>query len=84
MTKIAFARICVEIFADMPLPEAINVKLGDNMLSLKVDYQWTPDVCHKSCAFGHMCKNVEEVHVARTPRLHTGHDNGKNVAVESS
>ncbi|GAB2209453.1 hypothetical protein Droror1_Dr00026669 [Drosera rotundifolia] len=45
MTKIAFARICIEVNADKALPDSVLVRLAGKLLKLRVDYQWKPEVC---------------------------------------
>lgn len=60
MTKIDFARICVEVDAKRPLPESIQVCIRGNTFDIPVDYQWKPVRCPKCEAFGHFCKEEQE------------------------
>lgn len=76
MEKIDFARICVEVESNKPLPDTVLVHMAGEVIHIPVDYQWKPARCSKCEVFGHVCrieheeKQQEEVaHPVETRRM---------------
>lgn len=59
--RISFARVCVEVCTDSPLPEVIELQFPNGMfVDLPVKYVWRPVLCPKCQVFGHGdCSNSE-------------------------
>ncbi|KAJ8761969.1 hypothetical protein K2173_006571 [Erythroxylum novogranatense] len=58
MTRLAFARLCVELSAaDEPISEFEIAcrRLSDKPIRVRVKYEWIPKRCSKCSVFGHSC-----------------------------
>jgi hypothetical protein len=51
------ARICVEVYLEVGLPEAIKLKVGDWHHYQKLDYEQLPFKCRGCCEYGHFQRN---------------------------
>lgn len=55
-SRVTFARICVEVKADNPLPETISfIDEESTKHTQEVIYEWLPKMCLKCKAYGHNC-----------------------------
>ncbi|KAG5540748.1 hypothetical protein RHGRI_020851 [Rhododendron griersonianum] len=52
-TRLAYARVCVEIEAADELPDDIQVTVDGESVSVRVEYQLMPPVCSECKVFGH-------------------------------
>ncbi|KAK1302793.1 hypothetical protein QJS10_CPB12g00475 [Acorus calamus] len=53
-SKTTFVRLCVEIEASSPLPDAVSVEIAPGLIEkFKVDYDWRPTACKHCLTFGH-------------------------------
>ncbi|KAF9663126.1 hypothetical protein SADUNF_Sadunf17G0006000 [Salix dunnii] len=60
-TRLEFARVCVEIDAEVPLVHNFKVMstLSEDPISVDVSYEWKPARCATCRVFGHSCKSSE-------------------------
>ena len=62
--RISFARMCVEVNAEFELIKDFDIEFEDPstgeqfLITLKVEYQWSPIRCAKCKKFGHNCANL--------------------------
>lgn len=58
MSRIAYARVCVDIKANQYLPNAVEVEVDDDEESycIQIEYEWKPVSCEKCGIFGHKCE----------------------------
>lgn len=57
-SRVTFARICVEIKDDNPLPKTINLTDEEGTeITQEVIYDWLPKMCSKCKTFGHDCNS---------------------------
>lgn len=56
-SRVAFARICVEIEASSNLPAMFNVSCGGISVVVRVEYQGIPAKCDHCLVFGHKTSN---------------------------
>lgn len=55
-SQVTFARICVEVKADSPLPKSISfIDEEGTKHAQEVIYEWLPKMCSKCKVFGHNC-----------------------------
>ncbi|KAL9265874.1 hypothetical protein AKJ16_DCAP22534 [Drosera capensis] len=57
-SKLAFARICVEIEVGRSFPDRVFAKIEDTHHEIRVEYQDRPVVCKKYRVFGHKCTDT--------------------------
>ncbi|KAG5246886.1 DUF4283 domain-containing protein [Salix suchowensis] len=59
-TRLEFARVCVEIDAEVPLVHNFKVMstLSEDPISVDVSYEWKPARCATCRVFGHSCKEI--------------------------
>ena len=66
-SRLAFAKICVEMEAASTIPRFIDVKMRDgSYVSVSVDVPWFPHKCSKCSIFGHtdkVCTKKAEIPV---------------------
>ncbi|XP_077228403.1 uncharacterized protein LOC143861362 [Tasmannia lanceolata] len=64
-SRLGFARVCIEVFPDSPLPDHVRIHTPTGIEIQPVEYDWKPFAC-KSCQdFGHSlsrCPMTQEVH----------------------
>ncbi|XP_039169494.1 uncharacterized protein LOC120293803 [Eucalyptus grandis] len=53
--SLSFARICVEITANKPSCESIELVLNGKTIEVGVEYEWKPVACNGCGIFGHNC-----------------------------
>lgn len=53
MSKMKFARVCVEVRGDFKFPNLIMVDLETRIDVVKAIYKWRPKTCSKCVKFGH-------------------------------
>ncbi|KAL3740000.1 hypothetical protein ACJRO7_021305 [Eucalyptus globulus] len=58
MTMLTFTRVCVEITAQQPTCESIELLLDGKSLEVEVEYEWKPLACPVCGIFGHSCKTA--------------------------
>ncbi|XP_039173795.1 uncharacterized protein LOC120296178 [Eucalyptus grandis] len=58
MTMPTFTRVCVEITAQQPTCESIELLLDGKSVEVKVKYEWKPLACFMCGIFSHSCKTV--------------------------
>lgn len=63
---ISYARVCIEIKANQPLCDTVEVLLDDESCPIKVEYEWNPVSCAKCCTFGHRCLDTNDAHVVQS------------------
>ena len=65
--RISFARLCIEVSAEFDLIKEFDIEYIDpssgeqTLISLKVEYQWSPIRCAKCKKFGHNCAKLPKV-----------------------
>ncbi|KAJ6315637.1 hypothetical protein OIU78_018995 [Salix suchowensis] len=61
-TRLEYARVCVEIDAEVPLVHSFKVMstLSEEPISVDVSYEWKPARCATCRVFGHSCKGSEK------------------------
>lgn len=52
-SRMAYARICVEIAVDSDFPSHIDALVGDVKIKVPVEYSWRPPRCQHCNLFGH-------------------------------
>ncbi|KAG5242022.1 zinc ion binding / nucleic acid binding protein [Salix suchowensis] len=57
--RLEYARVCIEIDANVPLVHHFQVAstLSDEPITVDVTYEWKPAKCDTCHVFGHSCKN---------------------------
>ena len=62
-THLDYAIVCVEIDASLPFIHQFDMesKLSDELVLIRVEYEWRPPRCEKCCIFGHVCRGVTTV-----------------------
>ncbi|KAJ6731273.1 hypothetical protein OIU85_021979 [Salix viminalis] len=57
-TRVEYARVCIEIDADVPLVHHFQVasSLSEEPITVDVMYEWKPSRCETCKVFGHSCK----------------------------
>ena len=55
-TRIAFARICIDVNVDSPLPDEVFITYNDKTIVQRVEYAWRPSPCTKCSTFSHSDK----------------------------
>ncbi|KAB5547862.1 hypothetical protein DKX38_011268 [Salix brachista] len=57
-TRLEYARVCIEIEADLPLVHKFQVasSLSEDPITVDVTYEWKPSKCDICKVFGHACK----------------------------
>lgn len=68
-TRISFARVCVEVSVESVIPESFVVKLGDEVVEIRVEYQGIPIKCENCMVFGHDTKNCIKYQVAKLVQI---------------
>ena len=58
--KLSYARVCVEIEAKKLKPHRIPIRCGDEILEVRVEYQWVLAMCSKCMTYGHGWENCEK------------------------
>lgn len=53
MTRISYARVCVEIKASDPRCEAVKIRWDDEVSLINIEYEWKPLACTACGIFGH-------------------------------
>ncbi|KAF5187086.1 Rna exonuclease, partial [Thalictrum thalictroides] len=53
-TRLKFAKVCIEVDLECPFPKSLKIKLGGEIVDIKVDYTWIPSKCSKCASFGHL------------------------------
>ncbi|TYK26644.1 hypothetical protein E5676_scaffold313G002900 [Cucumis melo var. makuwa] len=51
--RLSYARVCVELDVDSPMPAEITVNLRRANFIVTINYEWKPHKCKLCCAFGH-------------------------------
>ncbi|XP_028068089.1 uncharacterized protein LOC114270719 [Camellia sinensis] len=64
-SRVAFARICVEIEATSKLLSYFQIKCGDDAVLIKAEYQGLPSVCQHCQIFGHSTEKCVSKQVAQ-------------------
>uniref|UniRef100_A0A6N2LHJ4 Uncharacterized protein n=1 Tax=Salix viminalis TaxID=40686 RepID=A0A6N2LHJ4_SALVM len=61
-TRLEYARVCVEIDAEVPLVHSFKVMstLSEEPISVDVSYEWKPARCATCRVFGHSCNGSEK------------------------
>ena len=68
--RISYARLCIEVNADFELVKEFDIEVEDpisgdtELITIKVEYQWSPLRCAKCKKFGHDCAKVPRPHSA--------------------
>ncbi|XP_028090815.1 uncharacterized protein LOC114291026 [Camellia sinensis] len=68
-STVSFARVCVEVNVDSPLPQNFFVKCEDEVVEIRVEYQGTPAKCEHCRVFGHDTKNCISNQVAQLVKM---------------
>uniref|UniRef100_A0A6N2LTQ3 DUF4283 domain-containing protein n=1 Tax=Salix viminalis TaxID=40686 RepID=A0A6N2LTQ3_SALVM len=57
-TRLDFARVCVEIDAELPFTHNFDIQTpcAKDPLHIEVEYEWKPSRCESCKLFGHVCK----------------------------
>ncbi|KAF9688550.1 hypothetical protein SADUNF_Sadunf01G0000100 [Salix dunnii] len=57
-TRVEYARVCIEIEADVPLVHHFQVasSLSEEPITVDVTYEWKPSRCETCKVFGHSCR----------------------------
>ncbi|XP_056160974.1 uncharacterized protein LOC130135530 [Syzygium oleosum] len=53
MSRISYARVCVEIKASVPRAEQVKFRWEDEVNEIQVEYEWKPLACPSCAIFGH-------------------------------
>ncbi|XP_028121750.1 uncharacterized protein LOC114318961 [Camellia sinensis] len=64
-SRVAFARICVEIEATSKLLSYFQIRCGDDAVLIKAEYQGLPSVCQHCQIFGHSTEKCVSKQVAQ-------------------
>ncbi|KAB5552696.1 hypothetical protein DKX38_010007 [Salix brachista] len=69
--RLEYARICIELDANIPLVHQFQVtsSLSEDPITVDVLYEWKPARCQSCRVFGHTCKNKETTVQDQGPRL---------------
>ena len=65
--RISYATICIEVDAEFEMPKTLNIEIEDQfsgepgVITLKIEYQWTPSRCAKCKRFSHDCSKLQPV-----------------------
>ncbi|KAJ6917681.1 hypothetical protein NC652_019880 [Populus alba x Populus x berolinensis] len=56
-TRLEYARLCVEVDANLPFVHSFDIDcpLSSEPIKVTVDYEWKPSHCDKCKVFGHSC-----------------------------
>ncbi|KAL7170673.1 hypothetical protein ACSBR2_035535 [Camellia fascicularis] len=68
-TRVAFARICVEVDANAKQPPSFPVYCGDQQVNVNVEYQGLPSKCEHCVVFGHDTTKCVTTQVAKLVNL---------------
>ncbi|KAF5175605.1 Rna exonuclease [Thalictrum thalictroides] len=53
-TRLKFARVCIEVDVECSFPKLIKEKIREEVVEVKVEYNWIPSRCTKCSSFGHL------------------------------
>ncbi|KAJ6397269.1 hypothetical protein OIU84_020271 [Salix udensis] len=88
-SRVEYARVCIEIEADMPLVHHFQVAstLTEEPITIDVFYEWKPSRCDSCKVFGHSCrpqkgKDIENVEVENQQPEVKGSDMGTHNQAE--
>ncbi|XP_028073153.1 uncharacterized protein LOC114275333 [Camellia sinensis] len=77
-TRVAFARVCVEVDASAKQPPSFPVKCGEKQVIVKVEYQGLPSKCEHCLVFGHDTTKCVTTQVAKLVNLQKDTENNPN------
>ncbi|XP_028055414.1 uncharacterized protein LOC114259581 [Camellia sinensis] len=77
-SRVAFARICVEIEATSKLLSYFQIRCGDDAVLIKAEYQGLPSVCQHCQIFGHSTEKCVSKQVAQLISLQKVTDENVN------
>lgn len=66
-TKTSHARVCVEIDANLELPDDVTITVGGERVVVPIQYQVLPPMCAKCKVFGHACRITPPVNIQAEP-----------------
>ncbi|XVF56471.1 hypothetical protein PTKIN_Ptkin06aG0123700 [Pterospermum kingtungense] len=56
--KVAYAKVCVEVDVNIPIPRSLRVVLGGGVrVKVSMETLWLPLKCSKCCVFSHSDRN---------------------------
>ena len=71
--RISYARLCIEVNAEFELLKNFDIEVEDpisgtsSLISLHVEYQWSPIRCAKCKKFGHDCARLHKAQAGAKP-----------------
>ncbi|XP_028073464.1 uncharacterized protein LOC114275670 isoform X2 [Camellia sinensis] len=74
-SRVAFARICVEIEASSKFPTMYNISCGGDHVVIHVEYQGLPAKCEHYLVFGHDTTKCVKTQVEKLVTLHKVNEN---------
>lgn len=83
-TKTSHARACVEIDAELDLPDDVTVTVGGERVVLPIQYHVLPPMCTKCKVFGHACRVIPPPAVQADPTVDVGKKESTNELASGS
>ena len=83
ITRLSFARICIEVYLKSNFPKAARLNLGNGKCTtIRIEYPWVPHNCSHCQVFGH---KVSQCPFSKpTPALESGIPSGRKIASQGN